>query len=234
MKIKEPSRLCTAWMGIAVCAVFCSRPPHQIHRSNHVYCELIANGKRTYGGPNTSNIVVLSDHVWLLYLPRQYYEHLIKSLWKSDANGFSHIGIRFGTCHSSFKVKKSGLHMVYKKDIEDLNQTMAQSSSNNIIPYEGLDVLHHNFDNSAAVVEGNNAKRTYGDCDGAGPSGEGSSHDIPNPKRIKRHKETHGNFDFEESSEYKDCDEELSDWDESSDNQFSDDLDKSSESDLDD
>ena len=48
-------------------------------------------------------------------------------------------------------------------------------------------------------------KRSHDDYNGAGPSGEGSSN------------EAHGKSDCEESSEYKDCDEELSDWDESND-----------------
>jgi len=52
-------------------------------------------------------------------------------------------------------------------------------------------------------------KRSHDDYNGAGPSGEGSS------KRIKRHTETNGNSDSEESSEHKDCDEELSDCEES-------------------
>ena len=226
--IKEPSHLCSEWMGIAVCAVFSSRPHHQIHRSNYVFCELIANGKRTISNPTTSKIVVLSDHVWLLYLLPQYYSnHLKEFLWKNDANGFSQIGIRFKTKYSSFEVKKSGLRMVYKKDIEDPNQTMTQGSNNSIIPCEGLDVLHHNFDISATVVEGNNAKCTYGDYDGAGPSGEGSSNDIPLPDRIKMHAEFMdlvnsfiftedlGNSDCEELSENENSDEELSNWDES-------------------
>ena len=50
---------------------------------------------------------------------------------------------------------KCGLCVVYKKDIEDLNQTMAECCNNNIIPYKGLDIPHHYFDNSALVVEGN-------------------------------------------------------------------------------
>jgi len=77
-----------------------------------------------------------------------------KLLWECDANGFYEIGIKIeGTC-SSF-VMKCGLCVVYKKDIEDLNQTMAECSNNNIIPYKGLDIPHHYFDNSAMVVEGN-------------------------------------------------------------------------------
>uniref|UniRef100_A0A2N9GFH7 TIR domain-containing protein n=1 Tax=Fagus sylvatica TaxID=28930 RepID=A0A2N9GFH7_FAGSY len=58
--------------------------------------------------------------------------------------------------------------------------------------------------------KGNKVKRRRDEYDGAGPSGEGSSNDIPHPKRIERPTEF-GNSDSEESSEYKDCDEELSD-----------------------
>ena len=75
--------------------------------------------------------------------------------------------------------------MIYKKDIEDLNQTMAQSSNTIIIPYEDLGVLHLNFNNLAVVAEGKKAKRTWDDYDGAGLSGEGSSNDLPHPKRLK-------------------------------------------------
>jgi hypothetical protein len=93
--------------------------------------------------------------------------------------------------------------MVYKKDIEDLNRTRAQCSNNSITPYEGLDVLHPNFNNSAVVVEVNKVKRSRDDYDGAGPSGEGSSNDVPHPKRIQRLTEsmTHGNSDCEDSSD---------------------------------
>ena len=121
---------------------------------------------------------------------------------KCEANEFNQIGIQIEKCQN-MEVKKCGFRMVYKKDIEDLNQTMAQNSNINIIPYKDLGVLHHNFDNSVVVGEGNIAKRTRDDFDGAGPSGEGSSNDMPNPKRIERLLEfkTHGNFDCAESSE---------------------------------
>ena len=68
---------------------------------------------------------------------------------------------------------------------------MAQYSNSSITTYEGLDVLHPNFNNSAVVV------------DGAGPSGEGSSNDIAHPKRTKRIAEfmALGNCDCEEASD---------------------------------
>ena len=101
------------------------------------------------------------------------------------------------------KVKECGFRMVYKKDIEDLNQTMAQCSNTNIIPYEDLGVLHHNFDNSVVVAEGNKAKRTCDDYDGVDLV---ETNDVPHLKRIERLAEfnNHGNSDCAESSVYKD------------------------------
>ena len=143
-------------------------------------------------------------------LPQFFREESIKLLWECDANGFSHIGVNFETY--GLEIKKCGMHMVYKKDIEDLNQTMAQSSNTSIIPYKG----------SAVEVEGNKAKRIHGDYDEAGPSGEGISNDIRHPKRIKTLTEFMdlGNSDCEEPSEYKECGEELSDWEESSESEL--------------
>ena len=81
-------------------------------------------------------------------------EEFKKSLWECDANGFREIGIIIDN-NDLILVKKCGLRVVYKKDIEDLNNAIAQCSSNNIIPYKGFDVPHHDFNNSAVVVEVN-------------------------------------------------------------------------------
>ena len=84
------------------------------------------------------NMIVLSDHIWLLYLlPQIIEEEDRKSLWECDANGFREIGIKIDDAHVSL-VKKCGLRVVYKKDIEDLNSNVVQHSNNTIIPYEGL------------------------------------------------------------------------------------------------
>ena len=75
-------------------------------------------------------------------------------------------------------VKKCGFCMVYKKDIEDLNQRMAQSSNNYCTSYHSLDVPHYNFDNLKVLAEGNKVKRSHDDYDGTRPpSGEGSSNE---------------------------------------------------------
>ena len=205
VNVKEPSsHLCTKdWMGIAVCVVFCSCSHHQISVCVP-FCKLIVNGNELNVGFFNSKKVGSSDHIWLLYLLKQYFKESedMKLLKECEANEFSQIGIKIDIS-SDMEVKKCGFRMVYKKDIEDLNQTMSQSSNTSIIPYEDLGVLHHISDNSIVAGDGNIAKRTCDDYDGAGPSGEGSSNDMPNPKMIKRLQEfkTHGNSDCPESSE---------------------------------
>ena len=67
-------------------------------------------------------------------------------------------------------MKESRFCTIYKKDKKDLDRTIAQYSSSNITPL-GFDVLHHNFDNLAAiivVVECHKVKCNHGDYDGAG------------------------------------------------------------------
>ncbi|KAM3731255.1 hypothetical protein ACB098_12G149100 [Castanea mollissima] len=139
VNIMEPfSHLCNDWIGIAVCIVFCPLRHHQI-RYNPVSCNLSANGKdMSFRLGISDRFVAFSDHIWLLYvLPQNFWEKDEKSLWEYDANGFREIGIKIGSRGLSL-VKKCGLRVVYKKDIEDLNRNVAQCSNNSIIPYEGL------------------------------------------------------------------------------------------------
>uniref|UniRef100_A0A7N2LK51 ADP-ribosyl cyclase/cyclic ADP-ribose hydrolase n=2 Tax=Quercus lobata TaxID=97700 RepID=A0A7N2LK51_QUELO len=189
VSIQEPnSLLCNEWIGIAVCAVFCCHPHHQILKEGSLTCWLIVNGKKMHSAPGTLDFVLLSDHTWLHYFLPQFYdeEGMKKSLCECDANGFSQIGIKIESSKVPLMVKKCGLRMVYKKDIEDLNS-----------------------DNStAAAAEGYKAKRTRDDYDGAG-----SSNYEPHPKRIERVTKFmgEGNSNCEESSENKECAEELGD-----------------------
>ena len=56
------------------------------------------------------------------------------------------------------------------------------SNSTCITPDEGLDA-QHDFDNSALATEGSNKiQQSRDDCNGAEPSGEGSSKDVPHSK----------------------------------------------------
>ena len=225
IRVETSSHLCDEWMGIAVCVVF-SCPPHRHIDEDDEYCNceitcrLIVNEKDMYATIGHISMVGLSDHMWLFYLLPQYYvkEEDIKLLKDCEENEFSQIGIRIENRGFGMGVKECGFRMVYKRDVEDLNPTVAQSSNTSIIPYEDLGVLHHN---SAMVAEGNKAKQTHDHYDGAGPSGEPSSNELPHPQMNERFIEfmAHGDSDCEE---YLECVEELSDWR------------KSSESDLED
>ena len=129
VNIKEPySHLCNELMGIVVCVVFCSQdnhPHHQIDNYHHLTCWLIANGKQMSVAPFVSvNPKVISSNLWLLYMGPKWYTKVSKKLlWECNANGFSQVGIKISNHGSTFKVKKCGLCMVYKKDIEDLNRS---------------------------------------------------------------------------------------------------------------
>ncbi|KAK9993089.1 hypothetical protein SO802_022792 [Lithocarpus litseifolius] len=183
LNIKKPYSNCwNEWMGISICVAFC---PHPCHNKDSLHWLLIANGKEISSLPGTATIVVLSDNILLQYLSQSFKdnEEGLNVFRECYENGFSQIGLRIET---GFKVKKCGFRMVYKRDTEDLNRFMAQRGNNDITPYEGINVQEDSFGHSAVVAEGNKAKRSCDNYDGAGPSGEGSSNDIPNPKRIKR------------------------------------------------
>ncbi|XP_030936792.1 TMV resistance protein N-like isoform X2 [Quercus lobata] len=147
VNIMEPfSHLCNDWIGIAVCVAFCSLSCQpfpcgtvQIRlRANGKYMSIVGKKGRCVGYRIAPDMVALSDHIWLLYLlPQNIWEENRKSLWECDANGFREIGIKINN-KGSCLVKKCGLRVVYKKDIEDLNGKVVQSSNNSIIPYEGL------------------------------------------------------------------------------------------------
>ena len=180
VNMKKPSsHLCDSFMGIAVCIVFSSL------LNSLPSCQFIAKGKLMLsieGIPGVSH-ALLSDHIWLFFvLPQYFKEEDIKLLNECEANELSQIGIKIETGDSRLKVKKCGFRIVYKKDIEDLNRTMAQSCNTDVIPYEDFGVKR--------------AKQICDDYDGARPCGDGSSDDVP-----------HGNFD---SEEYFECGEEIS------------------------
>ena len=165
----------------------------------------MVNGKDVSFVPEVNAFVALSDHIWLFYVLSQYYkddEDDIALLKECEANEFNQIGIKI-EAGSVLEVKECGFRMLCKKDIGDLNQTMAQSRNTSIIPYKDLGGLHHNFDNSVVVAEGNKAKRTRDDYDGVDLV---ETNDVPHLKRIERLAEfnNHGNSDCAESSVYKD------------------------------
>ena len=115
-----------------------------------------------------------SYHLLLYYLPSRDFISL--GNWKEklipvDANGLSHIEVKFETEGPGLEVTKCRANLVFGQDIEDVKQTKAWSSSCNIAPYE--DDLDTKIKKSR---------------DEASPSGEATcSNDIdaPHPKWIQ-------------------------------------------------
>ena len=93
---------------------------------------------------------VESPHLWLLYLSTRYSgSNWGETFSQIDANGAHQFEIEISS--PEYEVEKVGFHLVYKQDIEDPNQTIAQCSNNSML-YEDLGNLHHDHYNSA--VEG--------------------------------------------------------------------------------
>ena len=185
------SHLCNDFKGIAVCAVFgCAT------FKTFINWRFIVNGKEISSpdlpDPRANCITIASDHILLSYSSTTDLNvRFSKSLVEDDANGLCQIGIRFeigarytGSDSDSGKiVKKCGVRLLYEKD---------------------MDLDSDSDSKSTLVKEDNKVKRRRDEYDGAGPSGEGSSNDVPHPKRIERPTEF-GNSDFEESSDVMCC-----------------------------
>ena len=188
---------CDELMGIALCIVFvpngsyqssCAFEVHGFRGAVPVKSDFAINyGKfesptMLESGFMTNYGKVESPHLWLLYLSTQYSS----SNWgekfsQIDANGAHQFEIEISS--PEYEVEKVGFHLVYKQDIEDPNQTIAQCSNNSML-YEALGDLHHDHYNSAA--EGFRNKRSNDGDDGAGPSRKGYTNEEPQPERIHR------------------------------------------------
>ena len=117
LNVNFPFHFCHKVIGIAVCSAFCSLPHHQIYDKCSLNCQLIVNGKEVSLAVGIETTVGSSNQIWVLYL-----EGDLISLQECDENGFSEIGIRIETA-SGLEVKKCGLRMVFKEDIEDWKES---------------------------------------------------------------------------------------------------------------
>ncbi|KAK9987250.1 hypothetical protein SO802_032201 [Lithocarpus litseifolius] len=197
IQLQVPSCGCDELMGIALCIVVV---PNGSYQSS---CAFEVHGFRgtvpvksyfaiNYGkfesptmldsGFMTNYGKVESPHLWLLYLSTHYSgSNWGETFSQIDANGVHQFEIEISS--PEYEVEKVGFHLVYKQDIKDPNQTMAQCSNNSML-YEDLGDLHHDHYNSAAEVCRN--KRSNDGDDGAGPSRKGYSNEEPQPERIHR------------------------------------------------
>ncbi|XP_023909134.1 disease resistance protein RPV1 isoform X2 [Quercus suber] len=182
---------CDKLMGIALSVGFVPNGSRQYYSDWQLSCSFHVNGfkiayfKQSYYF-TTKYGKVESPHLWLLYLSTHHsVSNWGKICSRIDANGFSQLEIKILV--DSVEVDKIGVHLVYKQDIEDSNETMAQCINNSSTLYGDLGVIHHDIDNSA--TESSRNKQSHDVDDGAGPSGEGYSDKEPQPKWIHRVRE---------------------------------------------
>ena len=134
-------------MGIVVCVVFVFRqhhPFHQLHIQH--YGDMIGTHElRCFIGQYCNLGIIFSEefgniesyHLWLQYFPSACFgADWKKKLNQGDANGFSQIEVKFEHEGPGLEITKCGAHLVYKQDIEDLNQTKAVPSNCTITPYD--------------------------------------------------------------------------------------------------
>ena len=127
---------CDDLIGIALCIVLVPNGSQDSQLTCHLY---INEFKVVYFVPYLQSKYgkVESPHLWLLYLSSQYFgSDWGKILSHTDANKFSQLKMKLSTNREG--VEKIGVHLLYKQDIVDPNQTMAQCINNSSILYEDL------------------------------------------------------------------------------------------------
>ena len=184
------SVLSNKWIGLAVCTELSCPNIYLSNNGHFLTCRVFINnyeGSSFYVAISTRLVQIKSSHLWMSYRPSQMFTKNNRAvLSRINENGFIQMEVRFSFQYDFSpcrEIKKCGFRLVYEKDLEDIREMMAQSSNSTCItPYQGLDV-GLDFENA---TEGIKMKRSRDEYDGAGPSGEGSSNDVPHSKRIER------------------------------------------------
>ena len=116
-------------MEIALCASFV--PKKRLPRFSICQLSCSLNGvqmkHRVYSGFRTNYGIIESHHLWLLYYSN-YTLNDGRISSEIDANGFCQLKIKIDS--QSFEVKKIGVRLVYRQDIEDPYQAMAHCINN--------------------------------------------------------------------------------------------------------
>ncbi|XP_030937948.1 TMV resistance protein N-like isoform X2 [Quercus lobata] len=184
------SVLSNKWIGLAVCTELSCPNIYLSNNGHFLTCRVFINnyeGSSFYVAISTRLVQIKSSHLWMSYRPSQMFTKNNRAvLSRINENGFIKMEVKFSFQYDFShcrEIKKCGFRLVYEKDLEDIREMMAQSSNNTCsTPYQGLDV-GLDFENA---TEGIKMKRSRDEYDGAGPSGEGSSNDVPHSKRIER------------------------------------------------
>ena len=129
MNIQEPSSGCDDVMEIALCAAFV--PKKRLPRFSICQLSCSLNGvqmkHQVYSGFRTNYGIIESHLLWLLYYSN-YTLNDGRISSEIDANGFCQLKIKIDS--QSFEVKKIGVRLVYRQDIEDPYQTKALCINN--------------------------------------------------------------------------------------------------------
>ncbi|KAL4614179.1 hypothetical protein ACB092_07G035400 [Castanea dentata] len=149
ISIELPPNWCNSkWMGFALCASLDAPYSHisveEFHLTGKTFglkVHVIARGDMPhsyYATEISCSTKLVARHIWLL--------HLSRDDWFATARSgeFNQIEVVFESTRPGLYVRKCGLSLVYKQDVEMFTQTMCSS---NRITLEGCDGSHDEFDN---------------------------------------------------------------------------------------
>lgn len=132
------------WIGLTLCAAFVIHDHRSfsdvVASSNDFFgyythelgCSIKVNGQALCKTPvfwfKEEMGKIKSQHLWLLYLSKDY----LGKTWRND---FNEIEISFEVKGPSLELKKCGACLVYDPNMKDFNQSITASSSREMDPY---------------------------------------------------------------------------------------------------
>lgn len=113
------------WIGFVFCVVFgVSEQRIDVENSHEITCQLYTNEgliSNGFGFRISKGTLFDSSHLWLRYISNgSFRERMVK--W----NRVSYIEASFGMESQCLEVKKCGLHVVYKQDVEETKRRQPQ------------------------------------------------------------------------------------------------------------
>ncbi|XP_021802734.1 TMV resistance protein N-like [Prunus avium] len=183
-----PSDSNSKWVGFAFCALFVPLEEISATERNTIYFHRLFDLNTPAPLAHVLHVIdVVSDHLWLILLPREslfegatgrpgtYWRekcHDRKIRFHFEARTYYIEENRWVKMKTCLKVKNCGVRILYEQDAEELNRTMKQYSNRKNSFYE--DVTDCDIDKSDKV-QGAITKRTREQyCNEAGPSGIGN------------------------------------------------------------
>ena len=113
-----PSWCNNEWMGFSLCARFTADS-----LSHKLFCEISFNGNVLKVSTDDIKQPGSSDHLWLLYLPRDYFP----GDWLQNTSGNIEFSFSSETLFNAVSCcRKCGLRLVYLKDKQKFNQIICK------------------------------------------------------------------------------------------------------------